>query len=93
MSAIFHIILVRLNIEKTFVYMVSDEDYSPIFVLEAEESFISNLKNGKTFRYIKDESELSAYVKKFPNVQFMYHSEAEQEKAYSLSDLFGLEKL
>ena len=62
MSAIFHIILVRLNIEKTFVYMVSDEDYSPIFVLEAEEPFISNLKNGKTFRYIKDESELSAYV-------------------------------
>lgn len=93
MSAIFHIILVRLNIEKTFVYMVSDEDYSPIFVLEAEEPFISNLKNGKTFRYIKDESELSAYVKKFPNVQFMYQSEAEQEKAYSLSDLFGLEKL
>ena len=34
----------RLNMEKTFVYMVSDEDYSPIFVLEAEEPFISNLK-------------------------------------------------
>lgn len=33
--------------EKTFVYMVSDEDYSPIFVLEAEESFISNLKKKK----------------------------------------------
>ena len=73
--------------------MVSDEDYSPIFVLEAEEPFISNLKNGKTFRYIKDEPELLVYVKKFPNVQLMYQLEAEQEKAYSLSDLFGLEKL
>ena len=28
----------------SFVYMVSDEDYSPIFVLEAEEPFISGLK-------------------------------------------------
>lgn len=79
--------------EKTFVYMVSDEDYSSIFVLEAEEPFISNLKDGKTFRYIKDESELSVYVKKFPNVKFMYQTEVEQKKAYSLSDLFGLEKL
>lgn len=79
--------------EKIFVYMVSDEDYSPIFVLEAEEPFISNLKDGKTFRYIKDESELSVYVKKFPNVKFMYQTEVEQKKAYSLSDLFGLEKL
>ena len=67
--------------EKTFVYMVSDEDYS------------SNLKDGKTFRYIKNESELSVYVKKFPNVKFMYQTEVEQKKAYILSDLFGLEKL
>ena len=50
----------------SFVYMVSDEDYSPIFVLEAEEPFISGLKDGKTFRYIKDESEISDYIKKFP---------------------------
>lgn len=31
----------------SFVYMVSDEDYSPIFVLEAEEPFISGLKTEK----------------------------------------------
>lgn len=49
----------------SFVYMVSDEDYSPIFVLEAEEPFISGLKDGKTFRYIRDESELSDYIKSF----------------------------
>ena len=67
--------------EKTFVYMVSDEDYSSIFALEAEEPFISNLKDGKTFRYIKNESELSVYVKKFPNVKFMYQTEVEQKKA------------
>lgn len=77
----------------SFVYMVSDEDYSPIFVLEAEEPFISRVKNGKTYRYIKDESELSKYIKKFPNVKFMYRSETEQKKAYILSEQFGLEKL
>ena len=77
----------------SFVYMVSDEDYSPIFVLEAEEPFISNLKDGKTFRYIKDESELSDYIKKFPHVSFMYRSETEQKKAHNLSELFNLEKL
>ena len=77
----------------SFVYMVSDEDYSPIFVLEAEEPFISGLKDGKTFRYIKDESELSDYIKKFPHVNFMYRSKTEQKKAHNLSELFNLEKL
>ncbi len=76
-----------------YIYMVSDEDYSPIFVLEADKSKISDLKNGKTFRYITDERELYEYVKRFPNIRFMYTSDVEKQKAYELSDIFGIEKL
>lgn len=64
-----------------------------LFFFGSRGAFYFWFKDGKTFRYIKDESELSDYIKKFPHVNFMYRSETEQKKAHNLSELFNLEKL